>query len=195
MCDFKGHLIAWMDGELASAEAAGVEEHVRICAECRARVAAYADTSREFAAYYAASAQRKVAAVPPRSLPRWVPAIAAVAAAVVVALLLLPRGGNVRQIPAAAVAVQASAAVPVMETQAPAAVETVAKTVLPMRRRHSSARKNAPVENWEVTGPAILIEIPAAEMFPPGAVPEGATYIANLSLSADGAVQGLRLQP
>ena len=43
--------------------------------------------------------------------------------------------------------------------------------------------------------PAIQIAIPADAMFPPGAVPEGVTYIANLSLTSDGSVQGLRLQP
>jgi hypothetical protein len=46
-----------------------------------------------------------------------------------------------------------------------------------------------------MAGPAIRIAIPADEIFPPGAVPEGVAYIANLSLAADGSVQGLRLQP
>jgi hypothetical protein len=43
--------------------------------------------------------------------------------------------------------------------------------------------------------PAIQIAIPADAMFPHGAVPEGMTYIANLSLAADGSVQGFRLRP
>jgi hypothetical protein len=41
--------------------------------------------------------------------------------------------------------------------------------------------------------PAVQIAIPADAMFPPGAVPEGVTYIANVSLT-DGSVQGIRLQ-
>ena len=51
MCDFSGRLIAWMDGELAENEAAAVEQHVQGCEQCRERVAAYEEVSREFAAY------------------------------------------------------------------------------------------------------------------------------------------------
>jgi hypothetical protein len=49
--------------------------------------------------------------------------------------------------------------------------------------------------DWAMAEPAIQIAIPADAMFPPGAVPEGMTYIANLSLAADGSVQGFRLRP
>jgi anti-sigma factor RsiW len=188
-----------MDGELVGDEAMAVEQHVRGCAGCRARVASYGDMSRQFAAYHAASAERAMAAPKDvsRRVPPWIPVALAAAAAVVLALVLLPRAGKVEQVPAAPKMAQAVAATAVPTAVHPAAkVETVAKAATPVRqRRQVAARKPAPATNWALAGPAIQIEIPMAEMFPPGAVPEGATYIANLSLTADGSVQGIRPQP
>jgi hypothetical protein len=51
-----------------------------------------------------------------------------------------------------------------------------------------------PNANWVSFEPAIQIAIPVEAMFPPGAVPEGITFIADLSIAADESVQGLRLQ-
>jgi hypothetical protein len=48
--------------------------------------------------------------------------------------------------------------------------------------------------NWVSDEPTIQIAIPAEAMFPPGAVPEGTTFIANLRMTPDGALQGLSLQ-
>jgi len=41
----------------------------------------------------------------------------------------------------------------------------------------------------------IQIAIPADEMFPPGAVPEGMQFAADLTIAADGSAKRLRLQP
>jgi len=49
--------------------------------------------------------------------------------------------------------------------------------------------------DWAMSEPAIQIAIPADAMFPPGAVPEGVTYIANVSLGPNGTVQGITLRP
>jgi hypothetical protein len=49
--------------------------------------------------------------------------------------------------------------------------------------------------SWTPTEPAIQIIIPAEAMFPPGAVPEGINFIAELDIASDGSAQGLRLQP
>jgi hypothetical protein len=43
--------------------------------------------------------------------------------------------------------------------------------------------------------PAIEIVIPAEAVFPPGAIPEGVSFNANLTIGADGFAQRLRLWP
>ncbi len=185
MCDFSQRLVAWMDGELAANEAAAVEQHVQACEPCRGRIAAYEDVSRGFAAYYAATTQTALAPKAQRKLPLWVPIAAATAAAAVIVLLaLLPHSAKSAPIPAPQAAV----------VQAPIALEPASKPLTPVQRRHVVAHRKAPSTTWAMADPAIQIAIPADAMFPPGAVPEGATYIANLSLT-DGSVQAIRLQP
>ena len=184
MCDFSERLVAWMDGELAENEATTVEQHVQACAHCRERVAAYGHVSREFAAYYNTTTQTALASRPHRKLPRWVPIAAATAAAAVIVLLaLLPR--SAKPVPA----VQQVAV-----THLPVEAEPAIKPIAPIRRAHAASHRKAPSENWAMAEPAIQIAIPADSMFPPGAVPEGVTYVANLSLT-DGSVQAIRLQP
>lgn len=56
----------------------------------------------------------------------------------------------------------------------------------------SAAAQNA---NWVVNEPSVEIAIPAAAMFPPGALPDGISFVADLSIGADGSVQQVRLQP
>jgi anti-sigma factor RsiW len=184
MCDFSGRLVAWMDGELAENDAAVAERHVRECAECRTRVASYEAVSRDFVAYYNAALPTALSATPPRRLSRWlsVAAASAVAAALVL-LALLPR--SAKPLPP----------LPQMAVAAPPSIEkTAGKPLPPTHRTHVAVRRKAPNANWTMAGPAIQIAIPADAMFPPGAVAEGVTYVANLSL-ADGSVQGIRPQP
>jgi anti-sigma factor RsiW len=184
MCNFSGHLVAWMDGEFAEHEAAEVERHVAACAECRALVASYEEASQGFAAYYDATTQAALAAKPHRKLPRWVPVAAAAAAAVIVLLALLPRAAK----PGPEVPQVATAA-------APSITPEISSTPLkPAAKRHVVAHRRPPAANWAMADPAIQIAIPADSMFPPGAVPEGVNFVANLSL-ADGSVQAIRLQP
>lgn len=54
------------------------------------------------------------------------------------------------------------------------------------------AARNA---NWFANEPSVQIAISAAAMFPPGAVPDGINFVADLSIGADGSVQQVRLQP
>jgi anti-sigma factor RsiW len=190
MCNSSRRLVAWMDGELAENESAAVEQHVRTCPECQRRVAAYEEVSRSFAAHYeaalkAALATTREATKKPRKVPLWVPVVTGAAAVAAVALLLalLPRS------------VKPAPVVPqVAETRPAIAVETPKKLLKPVQHRRVAAHRKAPGTSVAQAGPAIQITIPAEAMFPPGAVPEGVNYIANLSL-ADGSVQGLRLQP
>jgi hypothetical protein len=74
-----------------------------------------------------------------------------------------------------------------------------------MRREHAAAAKlvhhtlaaRGPVPSAELqpAQPAIEIAIPMDAMFPPGAVPEGVSFVADVTLGADGSAERLRLQP
>ena len=189
MCDFSGRLVAWMDGELAENESVAVEQHVQTCEECQGRVATYEDVSRRFAAYcdavLAKSTEMTAATTESGSrVPRWVPALGAAAAAAVLLVALSPR--SAKPIPVAP---------RVAETHPAITVETPGTPLKQVQRRHAAAHTKTPSSNWAMAEPAIQIAIPADAMFPPGAVPEGVTFVANLSLTTDGSVQGIRLQP
>jgi anti-sigma factor RsiW len=180
MCDFSGRLIAWMDRELPDDEAAEVERHVRDCSECRGRVGAYEQVSHAFAAYCDAEATAKTA----RLAPQWVPVLASAAATVALLLIFWP-SSSVKSIP---VYPQVADIPPAVLT------ETAPRPVERVHRRHPMASRRTRKGTWVAAGPAIQIVIPVEAMFPPGAVPEGTTFIADVRMAADGSVQGLRLQ-
>jgi hypothetical protein len=169
-----------MDRELPDNEAADVELHVRDCSECRRRVDSYEEVSRGCVAYFDAAIGQKTRS----RLPRWVPVLLSSAAAAAM-LLLVFQPANIEEIP-----VQ-----PRVADAAPAVVlETVARPVKKGHRRRMIAPVKPPNTNLALAEPAIQIAIPVEAMFPPGAVPEGITFIADVSMAADGSVQGLRLQ-
>src|ERR1700676_3535983 len=112
MCDLQGKLIAWLDRELPSEEAVGVERHLQECKECRNRLAAYRELSATFEVYCDAV----VAAKTHRRVPRWVPVLASAIAAAVL-LFLAPRT-RIEPPPALIPAITA-ASVPVAAPQAP----------------------------------------------------------------------------
>jgi anti-sigma factor RsiW len=222
MCEYSKRLIAWMDGELAESEAAELEQHVQACAACRECVSAYEAASREFAGYYMASRQRALASSSTRGVPVWVPVAAAVAAVAAMLLFAFVRQ-TAKQAPAAAqVAVAPAKSNAGMENlvvhppvkQDRTADNEISKAESPQGLKHSAAPVRIGTANnrtlrpgvsgtspastkpeWAMAEPAIQIAIPADAMFPPGAVPEGVTYIANVSLSPGGSVQGVRIQP
>lgn len=189
MCDFDNSLIAWMDGELDGPDAATVEQHVSACDECRARLAAYENASRDFAAYYAATTQTPVANGP-NSAGRLIPYLVTAAAAIIVALILLPRAHRQTQFAAQPDTVKAAP---------PVAVEPAATSVpfaavpQPVQRRTALHRvpQNATQPPSE---PVVQIVIPADAVFPPGAMPDGVAYVANLNYTIGGALPGYRLQ-
>jgi hypothetical protein len=177
MCDFSvsERLVAWMD----------VERHVRECSECRGRVDAYEQVSRAFVAYCDAAMENKTG----RRRKRWVPLLASAAAAAVLFLVFQPT--TVKQIPVRPRVADATPAV-VVETETE--TETALRPVKQVNRRRVIAPMMTPNANWASAEPAIQIAIPVEAMFPPGAVPDGITFIADVSMAADGSVQGLRLQ-
>src|SRR5712664_4525212 len=89
MCDVQAKLIAWLDRELSSDEAAGVERHSEGCKECRSRLAAYERVSNTFDVYCDAV----VAAKTRRRVPRLVPVLASAAVAAVVMFLAFAQRG------------------------------------------------------------------------------------------------------
>jgi hypothetical protein len=179
MCDFSARLVAWMDRELPDTEAADVERHVRDCSECRRRVHGYEEVSRAFVAYCDAAMGAKTH----RRRPHWVPVLSSAAAAAVLLLVFQP--ASVKLIPVRPRVAEASPAI---------VLETAPRPVKKVHRQHVIAPMKTPDANWALAEPAIQIAIPVEAMFPPGAVPEGITFIADLSMAADGSVQGVRLQ-
>lgn len=215
MCDFSGKLIAWMDGELPEREATLVERHLDGCAGCRSRLAAYRQASSAFDAYCDASMDWMSTA----TAPQWrsIAAGMAAAIAVVVALLLVPPGhrGGLGPVKTATMTATSSSAVPT-RSQAAASAATaplredvrsanVSTTGVKVTRREVAAAElvrhplaaRGPVQSAELLAaqPAIEIAIPWDAMFPPGAVPEGVSFVADVTLGVDGSAERLRLQP
>jgi hypothetical protein len=133
-----------------------------------------------FVAYCDAAVEQKM----PSRLRHWVPVLSGVTAAAVLAVVFMRV--PVKQIPVRSQEAEASPAI-IMET-----VPRLAKTV---HRRRPVARTKMASASWTPTEPAIQIIIPGEAMFPPGAVPEGTVFVAELDIAADGSAQGLRLQP
>jgi anti-sigma factor RsiW len=181
MCEYPGNLMAWLDQELPQDEAAEVERHVQTCKECRGQLAHYEQVSRTFDAYCAAAMAAKMR----RSVPGWVPLLAGAGVALAVLLLAFPRS-RVEPPPVRAL------------TAAPPRARVGGTEPAPRKTihgRHAVPPVHEQAAEWVSAEPAVQIAIPAEAMFPPGAVPEGMNFIAELSIAPDGSVERLRLRP
>jgi hypothetical protein len=167
MCNFSGKLIAWLDHELGEAEAVNVEWHVRRCAECRCAVNAYRQISGAFLGCYEAAVivQRR------RKMPLW--AWGAVAAAVILLVIFLaqPRAEKL------AVNLPARPQAPPMAFEKPAFQKAVPPARIPAVRVRRVA---APMPRWIAEEPTVEVALPADALFPPGAVPSGFSFIADI---------------
>ena len=188
MCDFSGKLIAWLDRELPEGETCDVERHVNSCAECQAQISRYEQAAHLFDAYCEALLEFKAH----RRIPGWVPLVAGAAAVAALVLLLAFVPGPAETLPSRTP----------MGTTPPPAVFKTALDPTKMKRHPLAATVQAPAqnpqpayENWMAAGPAIQISIPGDAMFPPGAVPEGISFVAELSVAADGSPERIHLQP
>jgi len=185
MCNLSDKLIAWLDHELPPQEAAGLQQHVEACQECRRCLGAYKKIGESITKYCDARMESPVR----RALPRWTPVLIA-AAAVVAMLFLLPRTSierHPRQIRAAA---DAPGVAP--ETPTAAAPTPTRKSA---RRRHVAAPTQIQNVSWIPAEPAVQIAIPVEAMFAPGAIPQGISFSADLTIAVDGSAQRLRLRP
>jgi anti-sigma factor RsiW len=183
MCDTQTKLLAWLDSELPPEEAADVERHVEDCQECRSRLGAYQQVSETFELYCDAV----LAAKTHKTFSFWVPALAVAMVATAVYLLAFP---SLRvTTPSIAAPVRTSASVP---EPAPSTPQPVRDMTTHKRRRVPPAERKP--RSWQPTETAVEIAIPAEAVLPPGTVPEGMNFIAELSIAPDGSVKQVRLR-
>ena len=206
MCDFTEKLMAWVDKELSDNDTIAVGRHLQGCPECRERLDTYRQLSGTFDRYCDAYCDAVAASKPGRKLTRRVLAISggvAVAAAVAMFFLLLPRWRVQPAAPSAApvptVTAVAKTLPPAHAAQpAPAVIRPVARIA---RRRGAEQAKQAAAQrpseetSWLASEPAVEIAIPADAIFPPGAVPEGVGFTADVTIAPDGSARQVRLRP
>jgi len=213
MCDYSGRLVAWLDREMQADEASEMERHVAACAECRNCAADLDRMSGAFEDYCEALARTKEE----RKAIRVAPIFWAAAAAIVVAAMFRYPWGQVAspmQQPSMTV-VRKMDSSPSLTVKAAENVRAPSKADHHVGRRQAAGRTGTgaaspglcsgqgcaprkvqdPSANWVAEEPAIHIAIPAEVMFPPGAVPEGVSFVADVSIGADGRVEQLRLRP
>lgn len=210
MCEYSRRLVAWIDGEIETREAAEIQRHLAACAECRSCVEELRQVSGEFDEYCKEIARAEDARRAIRMRP-----ILWAAAAVFLALIFGYSRRSVLPPPAGQPDLIAKAR---PDASAPATMKTAASVPAPFRPDHHRAHRPASVPTDKGAGfaapcasqdcasantqaitaaeePAIEIAIPAEAIFPPGAVPEGMSFVADLSIGADGSAKQMRLQP
>jgi anti-sigma factor RsiW len=190
MCEFSGKLITHLDGEMAAGEAAEVERHVGNCAECCSRLRSYERLSHCVEAYCDA----KLDASAPRAVMPGKSVLLGVGAAAVVAIVALfvvvPRMRDVSR-PAVISRAEAPAIVVAQTAHATVAPAPVKKT----HRHPAAAPAQVRETNWLPAEPAIRIAIPAEAVLPPGAVPAGVTFVADVRIAPDGSARQMIVWP
>lgn len=187
MCEYQTKLIAFLDRELPSEEVAGVERHIEGCEECRNRLAGYVQVNETFDAYCDAV----MAAKTRRPVKHWVPALASAAVAAVVIFVAFPQK-RVEPPAALSPAITAVSVSDPMPGLAPTAPDSAPRKKT--HRRHAVPAAQERAVEWRPTETAVEIAIPAEAMFPPGAMPKGLNFVAELSIAPDGSVQQVRLR-
>jgi anti-sigma factor RsiW len=188
MCDSQTKLIAWLDRELSAEEAAGVERHIEGCQECRSRLAAYEQASETFDLYCDA-----VVAKTRRRSPVWALALASAVAASVVIFLAFPRTHvEPPDLTPTITVAAASAASPVSTPPEVRPAQPAERKIT--HTRHSVAPAPIRAAKWQPPETTVQIAIPAEAMFPPGAMPNGLNFIAEMSIAPDGSVKQVRLR-
>jgi anti-sigma factor RsiW len=183
MCDYSTKLVALLDGELAGDEQAELQRHVQECMECRTRLAKYQEVSRKVHGYCLQVTNSKPGAGQSR-----LPVVFSIAAPAALAVILFVVLLRPRSDPALTPS-------PRVERPAVAIYEPPPAPAQAMHRRDKPSRTPAQTANTLPPEPAIRIAIPAESMFPPGAVPEGVSFSADVSFGPEGWAQQVRLRP
>lgn len=204
MCDHLGRPVAWLDREMQTDEAAKMERHVAECAECRNCAAEMERVSGAFEEYCDAYAQSSKGRKEKQVAPIWG---AAAAAVLLAAIVVYPRRHD------AALTLPPSMTKPVQTVSSNSVTSQAAESIsAPLPNDHHTTRRLGPHgkasaafcappemqsrnESWVAEEPSVQIAIPSEAMFPPGAVPEGVNFVADVSIGADGAAEQLRLRP
>jgi anti-sigma factor RsiW len=180
MCEYSGKLIAWLDRELPDEEATNVEWHLGQCAECRQALSAYEEVSGAFLACYETSCphgalgvhlQAKASVWDKASV--WMMSGLAAAAILAAILLIPPRTEKLPlYVPHPPRAPQ------IGFEQSPAEAPIVRAS---SRRNAAQAPVASPVRlQWIAVEPTVEVALPAEALFPPGAVPPGFSFIADV---------------
>lgn len=198
MCECSGKLVAWLDGELPAEQAVEVERHLESCAECRGHVDGYQRVSADLEAF----CEKTLATSTSRGTNPWTAAAAAAgAAATLVALFLVWPRPRVQTPPMQALRQAPPALQLAAESAAVAPIPPAQKTSRQRAVRRASIQKGNATEAqiqssyFAPQEPVIEIAIPAEDMFPPGAVPEGMHFVADVTISPDGSAERMRLRP
>ncbi len=172
MCEYSGRLIAWMDRELPDEEATNVAWHLGQCAECRQAVRAYEQVSGAFLACCEARCAPKAATDPSRAKASvWMMGGLAAAALLVALLLIQPRTEQLT------IHAPAPPHAPQIAFETPPAPEPI----LHVYSRRAPASVGSPVRpQWIAVEPTVEVALPAEALFPPGAVPPGFSFIADV---------------
>jgi len=182
MCEHSTKLVAWLDGELPADDASNLGQHLNNCRECAERVSVYRQISDDLKDYCG-----HVMPVESKSRPHWgVPAAAGALAAGLLIMLLIPRT------PPTTIAVPPASATPAPEVAFEKAAPKMTRKVV---RRHPAKPVQRHDALRQFSEPEFQITIPAEALFPPGAVPEGVRFVADVSIGADGTAQTLQLRP
>ncbi|HTC63351.1 MAG TPA: zf-HC2 domain-containing protein [Candidatus Saccharimonadales bacterium] len=202
MCEYSNKLISLLDHELPAEEAVKVELHLESCNECRGQISVFAKVSREVDAY----CNEAITVNARRVAPAW--ASSAIAAGVVTAVIVLflawPRARvkpSTMQLPPVATAnslgvagSSVSGSVPSIHRNNMRHAGAVESRIVPVQNNNSSSAQRIVTYDSQEE-PMIQIAIPADEIFPPGAIPEGVNFLADLTIAADGTAEGMRLRP
>lgn len=201
MCECSGKLIAWLDRELPAEEAAELERHVEDCAECRVQVDAYKRLTTEIDFY---CDETLASSARPAANPWTAVAASAGAAAALIALLFVWPSASVQPLPSfpAPVAQEAVVVSPApAESAPPAPIRPVRKVARPEIASPEQVRETEPgsarnrIAYDPPQEPVIQISIPAEEVFPPGAVPPGMHFVADVTIAPDGSAERMSLHP
>jgi len=193
MCNFDGRLVAWLDRELAEDEAARVERHVKMCAECRKRADAYERASAAFNAYCTALSAAKAH---PRTLYPKLAAVGAVAAVLALAFFAHYPRTQIAQPPMSAVEATRTAHVgPATASAPPHQLSPIkASSFRNVHRQTVAAARPGQDADLLPAGPTVQIMIPAEAVLPPGAAPAGENFVVDVRIAPDGSAQGIRLR-
>jgi Putative zinc-finger len=219
MCEFSSKLIAWMDGELGQMEASAIEQHLEGCSECRNIFQRCREASEAFALYRDAVTTEVFAGWLNRPLPSWLLPVVGTAATIALLLLLVPKRFliPVRQSLNAEIVPSVPLAAPPFAaderslsgkggTQTSHLLARKSAIAEKARERTRAAAEQVLARGDEKTAsesvvatamssePVIEVVLPADGMFPPGAMPEGMTYVANMTVAAGTEPLGARAQ-